>query len=460
MLVGYSLAILFNTSNRAGDLYWSIMIGRAEIATHAPVRHAIFTYAVSPHHTAIMTEWLYDALLAGALKIMPLMVIILLGYLATLLATWWYLRVLNVTRLRIGVALAALIWFYAPYAAQGRALTCSLVLLPILLVVLHISRTKPIVLFALPPLFALWINLHGSALLGLGILAIFVLLSWLPLKNPFPRLPLLLAFVASLVATFLTPWGPGLDLYDVRLSDNHIIHLVLSEWQPADLAAPATLLVLAAVLIVLVRAIRHRSALISIAPVVVLSVAWLDAVRILPYLVLVTLGLLLTDSAPITNQRWARLLPAATAAGMVLALLTAVSTGKFAYTGADTPPPFQVTSYLAAHHVTGRVLAYDDWEGYLMTQGYQSFLDGRFDIFPFKVVYAEATLAGKHPKPLPLLNNYSVTYVLWISDQPIDHVLRADHWNLVAHSSAADLFMRPASTPVPYASGLLKMPSR
>jgi hypothetical protein len=458
LLTVYSFAILLNTSNRAGDFYWSIMIGRAELSLHAPVRHAIFTYAVSPHHPAVMTEWLYDALLAGALKIVPAAVIIIAGYVAALAAAWWYLRVLHVTKVRMAVALTALAWFYAPYAAEGRALTCSLILFPILLALLHLSRTNPRLLCTLPPLFLLWINVHGSALLGLGVLAVFALLSWLPLKNPLPKVQLVLAFAASLAATFLTPWGPGLDLYDLRLSNNPAIHLVLPEWQPADLASLPTVVILAAVLITLLRAVRHRAPLTATIPVVILLAGWLDAVRILPYLAIAAVGLVLADQAPLVSRHWARLLPFAAAAGVVFALLGATSTGTFAYSGADIPPPFTVVSYLSTHHVTGRVLAYDDWEGYLMTQGYQSFVDGRFDVFPLKLIYAEGTLASPKPRPLPLLNHFSVTAVLWPANLPLTRVLLADHWILVAHSSAADLFLRPKSSPIPYVSGVLHLP--
>ncbi len=63
-------------------------------------------------------------------------------------------------------------------------------------------------LWFVPPLFALWANLHGGFLAGLGILAVYSAVA-IVRKRPF-RATLAVVFGVSAVATLANPYGPGL----------------------------------------------------------------------------------------------------------------------------------------------------------------------------------------------------------------------------------------------------------
>ena len=100
-------------------------------------------------------------------------------------------------------------------------------------------------LWLLPPLFALWVNLHGSWVFGMVVLTLtiasglvegdwglVVARRWTAaeLKS------LLLALTVSLAALFVNPFGYRLVLYPFDLLLRHKgVMQYLEEWQPADL---------------------------------------------------------------------------------------------------------------------------------------------------------------------------------------------------------------------------------
>ena len=113
----------------------------------------------------------------------------------------------------------------------------------LLLVLDHFRRTGR-GLWLLPPLFALWINLHGSWVFGMAVLGIVigsgmvqgewglvVADRWRPgqLKS------LLLAGAASFAALFVNPFGYRLVLYpyDLLIRHNDVVQ-GLEEWQPVN----------------------------------------------------------------------------------------------------------------------------------------------------------------------------------------------------------------------------------
>ncbi len=108
-----------------------------------------------------------------------------------------------------------------------RGLDFSLVWFPLELLVLAKARANPRWLFALPPLCVAWVNTHGSILLGLFVIGLELLWSLIPARrvaqvhgtgqSPHTR-PLVLALIGSVLASCLTPYGPGLLVYDIGVS--------------------------------------------------------------------------------------------------------------------------------------------------------------------------------------------------------------------------------------------------
>jgi hypothetical protein len=104
----------------------------------------------------------------------------------------------------------------------------------LLLISVHTGQRSWLWLWGLPPLFALWVNLHGGWPQGVAILAaIAVAVALRPRMSQIPRRPLLLVIGACLVALLCNPYGLRLVTFPVdTMQTTWIQDLVAgSEWQ-------------------------------------------------------------------------------------------------------------------------------------------------------------------------------------------------------------------------------------
>jgi hypothetical protein len=150
--------------------------------------------------------------------------------------------------------------------------------------------------WVLPPIIALWANLHAGFLFGIGLLGAVAAIEGArallhrPGAYPARRIGELGAAVAAgAVAACCNPYGPGLITYALRLT-HEVSGLPIVEWMRPDLlswgiAAADLLVVSAVVLAVRGGRLEWRDALLSAAAVV----AALVAVRNLAVLVAVAL---------------------------------------------------------------------------------------------------------------------------------------------------------------------------
>ena len=179
--------------------------------------------------------------------------------------------------------------------AGDRGLDFSLVWLPLELLLLTKARANPRWLLLLPLLCLLWVNTHGSILLGLFVLA--VELGWSLIPERFVQRiggvhqsaftgSLALALLGSVLAACVTPYGPGLLAYDAAVSRNGQIAHDISEWNSPNFHL-ATLLLYCIPLAVLVVCIwTRRMPLLEISLGLFLFVEAIQTQRLVVYLLI------------------------------------------------------------------------------------------------------------------------------------------------------------------------------
>ncbi|HQR13577.1 MAG TPA: hypothetical protein PKW52_09330 [Nitrospira sp.] len=197
--------------------------------------------------------WLTDGLLALIYQALEpsggLGLIVFFGG-VTSLAWWIAARVASVHRTYRLVALVASLWVALPFLGARTQLISLLGVAVVLTIWNRMQRGQRQWLWALPPLFFLWANLHGGFTAGLFILTVLLSLSFLVKVCiewkiiPAPRdEPVLswddlrrcaLAFAVSIAVTCLNPYGWRLyvEIYE-SLTDRFMID-TLREWQPVS----------------------------------------------------------------------------------------------------------------------------------------------------------------------------------------------------------------------------------
>ena len=216
----------------SNDEFWSLAAGQWMLAHHAFMGLDPFSYTES-HRRWVTDEWGSEIALAALFRAFgnaaySLYAIVLGGL--CLVTSAAYARALGARGGRVAAIVLLLALGIAGIVASDRGLDFSLVWLPLELLILTKARANPRWLFLLPLLCLLWVNTHGSILLGLLVLG--VELGWSLVPERFVAAdrrrapvaatpgPLALALLGSVAASCITPYGPGLLAYDVGVSRN------------------------------------------------------------------------------------------------------------------------------------------------------------------------------------------------------------------------------------------------
>lgn len=454
-MVGVVLGIGIITAVARGtdlsnDEFWSLASGQWMIAHHAFMGLDPFSYTES-HRRWVTDEWGSELALAGLFRATGAMAYslyaIVLGGLS-LITTAAYARSLGARGGRVAAIVIVLAVGISGTVAGDRGLDFSLVWLPLELLVLTKGRADPRWLCALPLLCLLWVNTHGSILLGLVVLA--VELGWSLARPSFVQRiggvhqsghtgPLAVALLASAVASCITPYGPGLLVYDVAVSRNSQIAQYIVEWNSPNFHSFMELLAYAIPLAVLVACVvTRRLLLLELSLGALLFVEALQAQRFAVYLMVIAAGVAATLPARApwgtTARRWAG--AAMVALGIAVVAVPGVPAGQVA-----SSQPVAAFDYLGTH--PGRIFTGYTWGDYSITRHRATFVDGRTDLFEGRVLSEFIAISKVTANPDPVLSEYHVSYVVWPPGTPLALFLSHDpRWHVVDRTSVALVFAR------------------
>jgi hypothetical protein len=278
----------------------------------------------------------------------------------------------------------------------------------LLLWLLDRSEERPRLLFWIPPLFLLWLNLHAGFAFGLALLAAVVAglvvetwfgeTAWIDTRIQLGRL--ILTLVACIALVPLNPSGAQLYRYPLDVIRSVGMRSFISEWFPPDFHQ-LRYLPLFVIWVALVWALasgRTRPKARVLIPVLLTFLAALDAVRHIPLFVLLAIPVVAAALASISPLREASgtgtAVPASrfriafrTAALLLMAGFAVTRwtdlVRKQERTEAETFPAAAV-AFLHSHSMPNRLFVYYDWGGYAIWKlypEYRVFIDGRADLY-------------------------------------------------------------------------------
>jgi hypothetical protein len=441
------VALGYQLSN---DVFWQIASGNWVLAHHSVMGLDPFSYTET-HRRWITDEWGSSVALAGLSKVFgnaayPLYAIVLGGL--CLFATAAYARALGARGGRVAAIVLLLAMGVSGVLAGDRGLDFSLVWLPLELLLLTKARRNPNWLWCLPVLCVVWVNTHGSILIGLIVLGVELGWSLAPERfvgriggvgqSPHTG-PLALAFVGSVAASCLTPYGPGLLGYDIGVSMNGQIGQYINEWNSPNFHSFMVVLAYCVPLAVMVAIVRTRR--VPVLEGTLATALFIEALRtqrLAIYLMVVAAGLAATLPARPAWGTTAR--RAAVAFYAVLAIILVAQPTVPA--GSISPTlPVQAFNYLEAH--PGRVFTEYTWGDYSIARHRQTFADGRTDLFEGNVLTEFFNVTYMTTNPDPVLSAYGVSYIVWAPNTPLSRYLDHDpRWHVVDRSSVALVFAR------------------
>lgn len=416
------------------DYYWHITTGRliaetGQIPTTDPYS---FTYAGQPWTDH---EWLGQLLLYWAVSGLGTSAALLLFGVASMLGVAAVGAVLRLQRqagnmpLLVGVGTAS--WIMLSFATLRPQVLSFGLLGGLLALLLAISPSHRRWLLLCVPLFALWVNLHGLWVVGLGVLGVYVLFTLLgrsPMRTE--KRWVLVISLASAAATLLNPAGLEGTLYPLRYVQPGSWGLAhISEWMSPNFHMLTFLPVLVLVMLVLgvgLRGVPGWLATLALLGVVGALLAQRNApvaaVLSLPAVVLGLGGLRLRAPRTDAEALGRRLMELALAIIVVAGTFVA---GPRIATVSATNSTFPVAAFdrLVSIAPTAQVLTEYGWGGYaiyrLYADGGRVFVDGRNDMYPTRILDDYLTLHNADPGWQELLRSYGVTAIVLRPTTPL-----------------------------------------
>lgn len=450
--------LLAATLNRAKtllvdpDIWWHLANARIFVSTHHAIWHDPYSFTVAGH-AWIDWEWLSELPFLFSYQSLGLQGIYLVTWLllgANILFV--YYRGYRLSRSADASLWTAAIAFVLMTVNSGpRTIEFAyLAMSAELLILEEFDRGNKRLIWLLPPLFALWINLHGFWFAGIVLLATYIGLGLFQVElgafeqqalSRTDRNRLLAVFGASVAALVLNPYGWHLMLSPLDMVVNQKVSVsTIAEWLPIKLDTLACcFVILAIVLMVIANLVRGRKwKLYELAFVFLAWYAAVAHIRFSYFAAVLTVPMLARDLA-----RAFKLDPDANTIPGMNVLMAGIAVVVIAV---QFPSQAALTERLNMMfpmrtipmiQPSWRTFNWDYVGGMMAFQGKPSFIDSRFDSFDQVGVMDEYGRIMAGNDALELMKKYHVDHALVMDNHPIAYLLEhTPDWTVLQREKA------------------------
>jgi hypothetical protein len=322
-------------------------------------------------------------------------------------------------------------------------------------------------LWVLPPLFALWINLHGSWVFGFVVIGAYIVSGlvegqWNDVVaerwTPAQLRKLLVASAASAVALLANPYGYKLVWYPFDLLFRQKINLNnMGEWLSVNFHTGWGKMAMFMLLTLLGAAWFSRKPWKLCDVLLATFAMWasLNHLRFLLFAAIILVPILaprLRLFPPYDAKKdkpWLNL--AITAAIVAIAVGSYPSAAQL-QNNIDSQFPRDALRFIEQRQITNRLFSWYDFGGYIefYAPAIKTFADGRTDIFVYNGVLNDYIKINAIESPFELLDKYKIDYVLFPVDKRLTYVL--DHstgWHTIYEDKVVKLYQRVPSAVAP-----------
>ena len=467
-LVG-ALAVIARAFFVDPDLWWHIKQGSTILATHHVPTKDIYSLTLGGRPW-IAYEWLGDVLLAtmyrlGGMRGLEFLLIVLGSAIVVALYT--------LSAIRSGNSKAAFVATTAVFVLASASFNLRPQMLGYFFLVLTLialerfRKGKRRGLWALPVIMLLWVNSHGSWIIGLGVIGIYLASGLVEFHlgdiqarrwNRSDRLRLAIVFGLCVCATLITPYGTALAKYpfDVAFSLPMGVANVI-EWQPMPFGALTGKLFLLLVVGVVVFQVTYRFSWRLEEFGLFLFATYLACVhrRFLLIFVPVFVPVLATILArwlPRYERAKDRYLLNAGLMAVVLAsMIWYFPSQADLWEQVGKTYPVAAVEYLNHHQVPSPMYDTYAFGGYLIfSRGpeHKVFMDGRSELYERGGVLADyLEIADIKPRAISMLHKYGFQSCLINHDEALATVLAAlPDWQKAYEDGTSILFVRRSAS--------------
>jgi hypothetical protein len=447
------------------DVWWHIRVGQDILRTHHwPTTDSFsFTAASTPW---IAYEWLGDVIVGGTAKLAGNagLAALLIAMAASVVLALYCLGALRSRNSKASFIALLMISLLTLLSFNLRPQMFGYLFLVILLIVLEWFRrgvSWPI--WTLPCLFLLWVNVHGSFIVGIGVLTVYLCCGLWSFRmgdiqgvvwSAKQRVQLELTLLLSLAVLALTPYGTQLAVYPFDMMFNQPLNVAsIREWQPMPFNQVFGKLFLGVIVLMVVLQMAYRftwrleELLLAVGGTIMACVHARMLLLFVPFVAPIFATMLARWIPPYQRSKEQYLLNGAVMAGLIAVMVHYTPTRKALQERVDRDFPVGAVAYLDSHKAPGPMLNSYYFGGYLVGTGHKVFIDGRGDLYERSGVLADfLTLTQLKRGALRVLDRYQIQSCMLANDEPLVTVLSASpNWRRVYRDGTSVLLVRTST---------------
>lgn len=447
------------------DIWWHIKVGQAILTTrHLPTTD-IYSFTASGQRW-ITPEWLGEVLLASVFRVAGVrglyVLLVVLG--SAIILGLCRLATIRSGNSKAGIAAAAALLLLAYGSFSVRPQMVGYVFLIVTMIVLELFRQeRKWVLCVLPPLFLVWVNTHGSWIIGLGALLVYWICGlwefrlgsiegkrWS--KNENRRISL--AFVLCLIAVTISPYGTELARIPFRFAFGLPLNTAgIEEWLPMLFNLPIGKIFLALVLgfflaqMALGLTWRLEELVLLFGGTVMACLHVRFVLIFVPFFAPALAVILAYWLSPYSRAKDKCILNAILMASVVAAMVHYFPSPADLERRVAERFPVKAVEYLRSHSVPRPMFNAYFFGGYLVDAlgpEQKVFIDGRGELYEPAGVFNDYLRATNlAPDGLDVLRRYQIESCLLQRNEPLASVLAAlPEWREVYSDETSALFVR------------------
>jgi hypothetical protein len=452
------------------DLWWHIKVGDAILTTHHwPVADSYsFTVFGQPW---LAYEWLGEVALAGAWRVGGYRgleaLLIALGC-AIMLALYAF-ATLRTGNTKAGFAASAVLLVLASASFSLRPQMLGYLFLVVTLIVLERFRQgKPRALWFLPVLMLLWVNTHGSWIIGLGAVFVYWMAGIVAFRvgdlgarawTPTERRNISLVFLCCLVVLPITPYGVRLAASPIEFAFSLPLNVAhIQEWGPMafDLWGGKWFLALLLGFVALQVTLRFTWRLEEFVLFIFGTILACLHIRFIlvfvPFAIPIVAAVLARWVSPYQRRKDKFALNAVLMAIMVGAMIHYFPSSSKLQAKVAERFPVAAVAYLERHSAPEPMYNTYGFGGYLVwtrAPQHKVFIDGRGDVYERGGLFSDYLhIADITPGTLTVLRHYGIQSCLLQRDEALATLLSASpEWQRVYTDDTSVLFVRTPPTP-------------
>ncbi len=453
------------------DLWWHIQVGQNILSTHSWPTTDPYSFTVAGHPW-LAYEWLGDVLFGTVARFWGLQgleaCLLVLGS-AVMLALYAY-TTLRTGNPKAGFAASAVLFVLAaPQFSLRPQMLGYLFLLLTLIALERFHQGKSRALWLLPPLFLIWVNTHGSWVIGLGAIVVYWASGLRDLRlgsieaqrwSSAERIRLESIFLLCLAVLPITPYGARVSASPFEFAFDLPLNVAnIKEWQPMPFTLPGAKLFLALLLafFLLNMARRFGCRLEELVLFVGGTVMACLHVRFLLVFVPFFAPLFAT-----VVERWmpayekgkdCRFLNAVLMAVLLAAIVRYFPSAAEMQQSVTRQFPVRAVEYLRQHPLPGPMYNTYGYGGYLIWSlpEHRVFVDGRADVYERGGAFADyLQVANLRPAAFTVLRSYGIQSCLLERSEALATVLSASpEWRQVYSDELSVLFVLRKASEIP-----------